>query len=206
MVIPISELAEQFSQDQIKQRRGNFGQQLSYLEASTVIQRLNEVLEGDWSFNVVESIIEVDEVIVRGRLTIGDTVREQYGGSKVKRNKDSGETISLGDDLKSAASDALKKCASLASIGLNLSQGHQNNNGNGRANNNGHRSPDNNQHNNGPNRIGNDQIARIFQSAKDVGVPQHRVINMARETFNTNISQLNQSQAEDLITLIGSAA
>jgi hypothetical protein len=204
MVIPISELAEQFPQDQVKQRRGNFGQQLSYLEASTVVQRLNEVLEGDWSFNVVESIVEVDEVVIRGRLTIGDTVREQFGGSKIKRNKDSGEIISLGDDLKSAASDALKKCASLVGVALNLHQGHQNNNGNGGSNGNGHRNP--NQHNSGHNRIGNAQIARIFQSAKDVGIPQHRVINMARETFNTNISQLTPTEAEDLITLIGTAA
>jgi hypothetical protein len=41
MSIPLKELSEPFPTNQIKQRKGNFGQMLDYAEASTLIQRLN---------------------------------------------------------------------------------------------------------------------------------------------------------------------
>lgn len=47
MSIPLKELSEPFPADQIKQRKGNFGTILDYTEASTVIQRLNKMLEGE---------------------------------------------------------------------------------------------------------------------------------------------------------------
>jgi hypothetical protein len=40
--------------------------------------------------------------------------------SQITRKKDSGEVISLGDDLKAAATDALKKAATLLGVGLHL--------------------------------------------------------------------------------------
>ena len=62
------------------------------------------------------------EVIIRGRLTVhakhGTIVKEQFGSSAVKRSN--GNITSLGDDLKAATSDALKKCASLLGLALDL--------------------------------------------------------------------------------------
>ncbi len=52
MSIPLDKLSEPFPQDQIKSRKGNFGNQLSYVDSQTVTQRLNEVLEGEWSFTI----------------------------------------------------------------------------------------------------------------------------------------------------------
>ena len=44
----------------------------------------------------------------------------QFGSSRLTRSKDTGEVISLADDLKSAATDALKKCSTLLGVGLHL--------------------------------------------------------------------------------------
>jgi hypothetical protein len=43
-----------------------------------------------------------------------------FGGSDIKRKKESGEVICLADDLKAAATDSLKKAASLLGLGLHL--------------------------------------------------------------------------------------
>ncbi len=208
MSIPIKTLAEPFPQEQVKQRRGNFGQQLAYIEAATVIHRLNETMEGDWSFTVVETQIEMNEVIVRGRLSINGTIREQFGGSRITRHKDSSDMISLADDLKAATSDALKKCATLAGVGLHLYS-------DVRSNGNGHNSTHKpqSQHTNGQrpqngtsNRLSNAEIANIFRIAHDTGVAQKDVIAWARESFDATISQLTSEQGDTLIAMITAQA
>ncbi|MCB2212105.1 RAD52 family DNA repair protein [bacterium] len=222
--IPINDLASPFPPDQVKQRRGSFGKELAYIEAHNVIARLNDALDGEWSFHIVSWDAEPDEVIVRGRLTIGDTVREQFGGSKITRHRDTGEIMNLADDLKSAASDALKKCASLAGVALSLYSDSGNGTGNGnsasrtngRSNGNGrasgaagskrgwnHREDDPNANaRTQSSRVSNDQIARIVQTAKDAGMPQKDVIQLSRDTYGATLSQLSPGQADELITLI----
>jgi hypothetical protein len=48
--------------------------------------------------------------------------RQQYGSQKIKRKRDSGNILDIGFDYKGAATDALKKCASLIGVGLYLSR------------------------------------------------------------------------------------
>jgi hypothetical protein len=111
-----------FAPEQIKQRQGNFGQKLDYIEAHAVIQRLNDALDSAWSFEIIEHQIlkEQNEVLVLGRLTAGGISKCQFGSSAITRAKQGGEIISLADDLKSAATDSLKKCATLLGVGLHL--------------------------------------------------------------------------------------
>jgi hypothetical protein len=111
-----------FAPEQIKQRQGNFGQKLDYIEAHAVIQRLNDAFDSAWSFEIIEHQIlkEQNEVLVLGRLTAGGISKCQFGSSAITRAKQSGEIISLADDLKSAATDSLKKCATLLGVGLSL--------------------------------------------------------------------------------------
>lgn len=201
--VPIEKLAAPFAQEMIRQRKGSFGKQLSYVESSAVIQRLNDATVGDWSFEVVNVRFETDEIIVHGRLTIADTIREQFGSSKVTRNRDTGEAISLGDDCKSASSDALKKTAAMVGVALHLysdSTAYRpvNQNGNNNHNGNGHHS----QSTNSNNRISNEAIADLFMVAREVGVKQADVIKYARETFNNTISGLTPDQGEELMTII----
>lgn len=74
----------------------------------------------DWDFEVLDEKILEDEAIVKGKLTCrtgGKTiVKMQYGNKDIVRMRSNGKPISIGNDLKAAATDALKKCA--AEIGI----------------------------------------------------------------------------------------
>ena len=115
-------LEQPFGPEQIKQREGNFGKMLDYIEGHTVIQRLNDAFDGEWSFTMTkyEIMKETDEVIVIGQLNAGGIVKSQFGSSQITRAKETGDIISLADDLKAAATDALKKAATLLGVGLHL--------------------------------------------------------------------------------------
>jgi hypothetical protein len=111
-----------FGPEQIKQREGNFGRMLDYIEGHEVIQRLNDAFDADWSFTIThhEILKDIDEVIVIGQLNAGGIVKSQFGSSRITRAKETGDIVSLADDLKAAATDALKKAATLLGVGLHL--------------------------------------------------------------------------------------
>jgi len=112
-------LEKPFAPAQIRQRKGRNGL-LDYVEGHSVIQRLNEALDGAWSFEIVHHEIREEEVLVIGRLTAEGITKMAFGGSQVTRERESGALISLGDDLKAASTDAMKKCATFLGVGLHL--------------------------------------------------------------------------------------
>jgi hypothetical protein len=108
----------------IKQRPGTGGKTFSYVELGYVIKVLNEKFQINgiplWDFKVLEQKQEGTQLWVKGQLTIhlSDKItitKEQFGASEIKKTRD-GRILSIGDDLKSASSDALKKCASMLGI------------------------------------------------------------------------------------------
>lgn len=121
-------LLQRTPKHEVKLRQGRGGMQFSYVEHGYVTERLNLVFGFNWDFEVVDKQILDDEVIVEARLTVrtpsGQTiVKTQFGGADIKRHTSgskSGRPLSIADDYKAAASDALKKCASLLGIGLDL--------------------------------------------------------------------------------------
>jgi len=113
-------LEKPFEKEQIKQRKGNFGDTIDYVEAHTVIQRLNDAFEGQWSFEVLSQENNGSQVMVLGKLTAEGVSKTQFGCSSITTNSKTGEVVSLGDDWKAATSDALKKSASLYGVGLHL--------------------------------------------------------------------------------------
>jgi hypothetical protein len=121
-------LLQRTPRHEIKTRQGRGGMQFSYVEHGYVTERLNLVFGFNWDFEVTDKQILDDEVIVEARLTVrtpgGQTiVKTQFGGAEIKRHASgprSGRPLSIADDYKAAASDALKKCASLLGIGLDL--------------------------------------------------------------------------------------
>jgi hypothetical protein len=117
-------LEQPFSPEQIKQRAGNFGQTLDYIEGHAVIQRLNDAFDGQWSFSVKSHEILESEVVILGELMAEGIVKMQFGSSSITRAKNSGEIISLADDLKAASTDSMKKCATMFGVGLHLYSGH----------------------------------------------------------------------------------
>jgi hypothetical protein len=103
------------------------GVELEYITGEQATTRLNETLGFlNWSFRIVEHGIhaEADECWALGELTVtidGRAVtRQQFGSQKVKRSRSSGTPLDIGFDLKGAATDALKKCASLIGVALYL--------------------------------------------------------------------------------------
>jgi hypothetical protein len=112
-------LTRPFAADQIRTRPGQSGKSFTYVEAHSVIARLNEASEFEWSFEVTKHEVLAEEVIVLGKLTIDGITKMAFGGSSVTRDN-SGKEVALADDLKSAMSDAVKKAASLFGIGLEL--------------------------------------------------------------------------------------
>ena len=107
-------LTRPFDASEIKQRDGRKGKRFDYVETHSVIARLNEAFDGQWSFKVLDRIIEEGEIAVLGELSAEGETKQQWG------SKDRNRGSSLGDDLKAAASDAVKKCATLFGVGLHL--------------------------------------------------------------------------------------
>jgi hypothetical protein len=69
---------------------------------------------------------EADEVWALGELRAWIDgqwiIRQQFGGQKIKRRKLDGKPTNLSDDHKGAATDAMKKCASMFGVGLYMMQ------------------------------------------------------------------------------------
>lgn len=88
-----------------------------YVTGVYVKKMLNYIFAWDWDFEVKEKGVEGDLIWVLGRLTVrtanGATiVKEQFGRADLKKKKDGSGYLDYGNDLKSATTDALKKCAS----------------------------------------------------------------------------------------------
>lgn len=108
--------------DKIMTRPARGGGEWKYVKTNYVVETLNRIFGYLWSFEVLSSLDEVATLaptgtcIVKGRLTvqIGDRelVKEQFGRCDVKFRRGTKEFLDLGNDMKGAASDALKKCAS----------------------------------------------------------------------------------------------
>jgi len=103
-------LEKPFEPAQIRQRKGRNGV-LDYVEGHNVIHRLNEALDGAWSFEITHHEVREDEVLVLGKLSTEGIAKMQFGVSQVTREKGSGALVSLGDDLKAAATDAVRRVA-----------------------------------------------------------------------------------------------
>lgn len=115
----------------IKERRSR-GQTFSYVSGDVVIRILNKAFRNRWSFEIKETrivnsspqkqkdsniLIEQNPVVqVLGRMTVpGWGVREQWGAQPIVGGQDVQEHA-----FKSASTDAMKKCASLFGVTLDL--------------------------------------------------------------------------------------
>jgi hypothetical protein len=113
-------LKQPFPTNQIKNRQTSIGMTVAYLETPTVINRLNDVFNGEWSFKIIEHKFLDDDVVVIGELTAEGITKQQFGTCELHQDSEDGIVLSMGDALKAAASDALKKSATLFGIGLQL--------------------------------------------------------------------------------------
>lgn len=122
-------LTRPFDANAIKQRKGNFGRMIDYIEGTKIIQRLNEATGNRWSCRVestqkvkAESRVdpktgEVYEYPSYWAVVITITIpsmgaRSQVGTKPITGNEE--------DDLKAAVTDGIKKAATLFGIALDL--------------------------------------------------------------------------------------
>ena len=197
-------LERPFDQDKVKTRKGNFGKRLSYVEAHEYIRRLNEVFGSRWDFEIVEHEVLDNEVVVVGKLTAGGIVKMAFGTSSITRTKETGEAVSIGDDLKAASSDALKKAASLLGIGLDLYAGKANPNGddNGNRGRRVHGPPRNGgggSNGNEP-RLTQKQLAAVWALADSKDIDREKVRNFSMEEWAVQPEFLTKAQASELIS------
>ncbi len=192
-----------FESEQIKQREGNFGRTLDYIEGHTVIQRLNDAFDARWSFKILEYEIQkdTDEVIVLGELSANGIVKTQFGSSRTTRARETGEMISLADDLKAAATDSLKKAATLLGVGLHLytndgksTRRQQSSPNNQSPGSNANRKYDRNDRNRGGNGGNGDNRSRGYNSQGNgkISAKQHKYILDIIRDMRMSKSQLNQ--------------
>ena len=120
-----SQLTEPFPQE-MERSLNKGGANLAYIPVSEVINRMNKILGVEnWSFTVKNwqqlgnSIVAHVSVVA----TIsGNTVtRDGVGGQKIKMTKQ-GEPVDIGDEVKGAVSDALKKAVQTMGVGLYLAR------------------------------------------------------------------------------------
>lgn len=67
---------------------------LDYVEGHSVIARLNEALEGAWSFEIVQHEVREDEVVVLGKLTAETIVKMNFGVSQITRKEGGAVVVS----------------------------------------------------------------------------------------------------------------
>ncbi len=187
----------------IKSRPGRNGQAIQYVEGHAIVQRLNEALAGDWSFRVLEHDVREGEVIVLGELRVGDTVKQAFGGSEVTRTRE-GKVVSVADDLKAAATDALKKAATLLGVGMHVyvaeeppAQVHK-----GPKLVEAHDEPDVPPNN----RLTRKQAEFIGTLAKSNGMGKHEVDELAQRRFGKSAGFLTVKEASEFIAALTAAA
>lgn len=106
----------------VKTRQGKGGQKWDYITGGYVTKVLNLAFGWDWDFKVIkyEFDLQIGQAFVHGRLTVRigsrSIKKEQFGRVDIKFRKGTDKPLDLGNDLKAATTDSLKKCASLIGV------------------------------------------------------------------------------------------
>jgi hypothetical protein len=108
----------------VYQRPAARGMNVDYVPGWWFVQQLNALFSYFWDFEIEEQSIGQDSCWVKGKLTITDpksglkVTKSAFGGSRLKSKENI--AIDIGDDLKTAATDALKKAATLLGIASDI--------------------------------------------------------------------------------------
>ena len=109
----------------VKARPAKGGGTWDYVTGGYVKKCLNLMFGWDWDFEILDEKILFGEAIVKGKLTCRSNGREivkmQFGNKDIMYKRDVDKDgnripLSIGNDLKAATTDCLKKCA--AEIGI----------------------------------------------------------------------------------------
>ena len=123
-----SRLSEPFPEE-MEKTLSKGGTRLTYIPVSEVINRLNKVIGVDKWHSVILSCdrdsLDPDFIVAHVRVTAeisgASVIKDGIGGQKIKRTKN-GDIVDLGDEMKGAVSDALKKAVQQLGVGLYLAR------------------------------------------------------------------------------------
>ena len=106
------------------QRPAGRGVNVDYVPGWWFVGQLNALFGYFWDFEIIDHAVGDNQCWVKGKLTIKDpktgltVTKSAFGGSKLKSKEN--QAIDIGDDLKTAATDALKKAATLLGIAADI--------------------------------------------------------------------------------------
>lgn len=111
----------------IKERPGRGGKVFHYIPVEIVKRKLNFTFGyGNWTFKVNKSEVIEDQWVVLGTLRVsflddrGNVKQtaeyDNAGGKEIARTQRDNKPVDIGDDLKAAIADCLKKCASMTGL------------------------------------------------------------------------------------------
>ncbi len=201
--------------DAIKTRKGKGGRTFRYLPAAYVVQTLNFAFGLRWSFEIrdphmytlpavhkttAEIYEKPFEIEIVGRLTAYirgiEIVKEQIGKKVIEfMNNNPDEPLSLADSKKAAASDALKKCASLLGVGIDLLEG-----GDAKFASQAPESPDNSTYS----PLG--ECENVVEAGKQIGIPEKTIRRLIEHSFGLKIGlwdELDNQTGTSTMKLLG---
>jgi recombination DNA repair RAD52 pathway protein len=115
-----------------KTRPAKGGGTWEYVSGAYVKKVLNLMFGFAWSFEVKEFQVDhnAKQCLVLGRLTCRGAngiqiIKEQFGRVDIKYRKDSTQPLDIGNDLKAATTDALKKCAAEVGVAMDVYSGEE---------------------------------------------------------------------------------
>jgi len=119
----------------ILKRKAKGGGEWNYVPGWYVVKALNFAFGWNWDYEKVQEptvaeVIQlisskVDQIWVTGKLTVKDNdghsiTKTQVGRADIKFRKDTRQPLDIGNDMKAAHTDAMKKCASLLGIASDI--------------------------------------------------------------------------------------
>lgn len=108
----------------VQERPAKGGGKWKFVSGGYIKKVLNIMFGWDWDFEILEQLIIHGEVVVKGKLKVRtngkEIIKMQFGNKDIVYKKElvnnERAPLSIGNDLKAAATDALKKCA--AELGI----------------------------------------------------------------------------------------
>jgi hypothetical protein len=113
-------LLKRTPKEAVRKRPAKGGGEWEYVSGGWVKKQLNLMFGFNWDFEITNQMVLHGEAIVQGKLTCRSNgitiIKTQFGNKDVMCRKGTEIPLSIGNDLKAAATDCLKKCA--AEIGI----------------------------------------------------------------------------------------
>lgn len=113
-------LLKRTPKEALRKRPAKGGGEWEYVSGGWVKKQLNLMFGFNWDFEITNQMVLHGEAIVQGKLTCRSNgitiIKTQFGNKDVVCRKGTETPLSIGNDLKAAATDCLKKCA--AEIGI----------------------------------------------------------------------------------------